>query len=116
MYVKNRVDPDQLIDVYTNRKSHHNSLIKQEWDFSELKRKYYYNPILRSISRHVPQKGKMLDIGCASGAFLNAARIAGWAVLGIELETASIEVARSHDLTVYQTTLQEQSFPDNHFD
>lgn len=116
VYVKNRVSPDQLIDIYTNRKSHHNSLIKQEWDFPELKRKYYYNPLLRSIGRQAPRKGRLLDIGCASEAFLNAARIAGWEVLGLELETASVEIARAHDLTVYPTTLQEQAFPDNHFD
>ena len=44
----------------------------------------------RRITEHVKQ-GRILDIGCGRGLFLNVMRLGGWSVIGTELneETAS---------------------------
>lgn len=39
---------------------------------------------IRRIERDVPDRGTLLDVGCAAGFFLKAARDVGWSVAGIE--------------------------------
>jgi len=39
---------------------------------------------IRIIEQYQPQKGKLLDIGCAAGFFLKVAKDAGWNVQGVE--------------------------------
>lgn len=62
------------------------------------------------IRRQVPQKGRMLDLGCGDGTLLWLARADGWEVHGVELfaeqtrlvrETLGIEVETS-DITAYE--------------
>jgi 2-polyprenyl-3-methyl-5-hydroxy-6-metoxy-1,4-benzoquinol methylase len=63
--------------------------------------------------------GHLLDVGCASGAFLWAAAEAGWAVTGIEPAKVFYEEAckkLSRRAEVFCTTLQKASFPAASFD
>lgn len=47
--------------------------------------------------------GRVLDVGCSNGAYLNALREQGWEVEGIELDSEAAEYARSsRGLTVHQ--------------
>ena len=39
----------------------------------------------RFLAKHVPARGRLLDIGCGNGRLLHLARRAGWAVSGLEL-------------------------------
>jgi SAM-dependent methyltransferase len=38
--------------------------------------------------------GSILDVGCSTGRFLEAARVRGWAALGVEMNAESAELAR----------------------
>jgi SAM-dependent methyltransferase len=60
---------------------------------------------LRLVRRIIaaPRGGRLLDIGCGDGAFLQAAQSAGWQVTGTEMHP---EAARSLGLDVY-SDLQE---------
>jgi len=61
--------------------------------------------------------GTILDIGCASGEFLAAARQCGWAVIGIDVSEYAVESARrKHNLDVRKTTLEEANFAEGAFD
>ena len=40
---------------------------------------------LQHIEAQLPQRGKILDVGCAAGYFLEAARQRGWQISGLEL-------------------------------
>ncbi len=63
--------------------------------------------ILDRLSRFV-NRGRLLDVGCAGGDFLCAAREAGFAVCGIELNPLSSEHARTqHRLPVVTRRLEE---------
>jgi len=49
---------------------------------------------LRWIQRHVQPPGKLLDVGCATGIFLEAAHNAGWQTTGIEPSIWAAEQAQ----------------------
>jgi len=61
--------------------------------------------------------GKLLDIGCAMGFFLDVARQKGWETYGIELSKYSANVAKNElGLNVLNCELIQANFPDNYFD
>lgn len=60
---------------------------------------------------------KLLDIGCAAGAFLRAAQILGLSVIGLEPNKWMSEYAqRTHGLDVRSGTLSDHVFSDAEFD
>jgi len=62
-------------------------------------------------------QGRLLDIGCGKGNFLNAARHDGWSVCGIEPTRRSAEYARKeHGIDVIETGLHESDIAANSFD
>lgn len=55
------------------------------------------------VERFQKRRGKLLDIGCASGSFLNHARNRGWEVIGVEPVRKAAEAGRKrYDLTIYE--------------
>jgi len=60
--------------------------------------------------------GKVLDIGCAYGVFLDIARNFGWQPYGIEISEKMADYARSQfNLPVIQGTIAETSYENNFF-
>jgi len=69
------------------------------------------------LETYAPGRGRLLDIGCATGNFLRVAQSRGWQVSGIEPNTQVAQIARdSYDLNVQQGTLDTVSLPPAHFD
>lgn len=63
------------------------------------------------------KRGRLLDIGCGSGAFLTRMRNLGWNVMGIELDKKAVKLAREYfGLNIYEGTLEEANFSENEFD
>jgi 2-polyprenyl-3-methyl-5-hydroxy-6-metoxy-1,4-benzoquinol methylase len=62
-------------------------------------------------------KGKILDIGCATGSLLEELKKCGWDCVGAELSEAQAAYARENrGLEVYSLPLEESEFPKNSFD
>lgn len=55
--------------------------------------------------------GRLLDVGCSYGAFLEMAAEEGWEPLGIELSSKGCEYARRRGLDVFHGTLEAARFP-----
>jgi 2-polyprenyl-3-methyl-5-hydroxy-6-metoxy-1,4-benzoquinol methylase len=70
---------------------------------------------LRQINSFI-KKGKLLDIGCAVGYFLEAAREEGWRSFGVEISSFASKHSRDSGFDVFTGTLEEARYPDQHFD
>src|SRR5215467_14113891 len=72
-----------------------------------------------SIVTRFVAKGRLLDVGCASGLFLQAARDAGWAVVGVEPSEALFAKAKAalgESTELHCTTLEHTKFATASFD
>lgn len=61
-------------------------------------------------------QGRLLDIGCWTGAFLERMRELGWTVAGIEPVPAAAALAREVTETLFVGDLMDAPFPDGSFD
>jgi SAM-dependent methyltransferase len=74
---------------------------------------------LHIVQNHVRRKGRLLDVGCASGLFLRHAMDAGWDVVGVEPAEELCRTAREllgPQAEVYGSTLQSIYLPPASFD
>ncbi len=61
--------------------------------------------------------GRILDVGCYIGAFLNVAMQNGWSCYGVEPSSVVSAYAKEkYGIEVFPGFLQDARFPDNHFD
>lgn len=75
---------------------------------------------LRLLSRHFPRKKsppkKILDVGCATGLFLQLARNDGWRVYGVEISPLAAAFAQKQfHLPIFVGTLEEAKLPSHSF-
>jgi 2-polyprenyl-3-methyl-5-hydroxy-6-metoxy-1,4-benzoquinol methylase len=70
---------------------------------------------LAALHRH-ERGGRLLDVGCHLGLFLEVARDVGWDVTGVEPSRWSVERARMRGLDVRHGTLDSVRFPEGSFD
>lgn len=70
------------------------------------------------IEEYSPKSmGRILDVGCSTGIFLNAMQIAGWKTQGIEINPAAVQLARQRfKLDVLQGQLDDFIMPPMSFD
>jgi len=82
---------------------------------------YLHPPLRRKLDRQVMflarrHSGRLLDIGCASGWFLQNMQWLGWKVEGVDIDPVGAEKARKRGIAVRLGTLEGQHYPDNIFD
>ncbi len=83
-------------------------------EFSKKKlRRHHF--ILKKLAPHKTD-GKILEVGCGNGAFLETARNEGWDPVGIEIAEEAAAAAKSRDLEIHTTLLDECQFEDKKFD
>ncbi len=63
------------------------------------------------------KKGRLIDVGCGMGYFMDLARSDGWEVSGVEISDYAIDHAKSKlKLDVIKGGLEEAHFPEEYFD
>ena len=70
---------------------------------------------LRKIEKY-KNGGRLLDIGCAAGFFLEVAEEKGWDVFGVELSEYASNYARERGLNIFTGDVTATKFPDEYFD
>jgi SAM-dependent methyltransferase len=63
-----------------------------------------------------PPVGRVLDVGCATGTFLEVARSRGFEGLGVELSPESLAWCRSRGLPVVPGPVEQAGLPQRRFD
>lgn len=72
---------------------------------------------LEQIERRIGHHGKILDVGCSFGFFLDAARQQGWSVEGVDISPYAASYVRSHfNLSVQNAAVTETEYPSQSFD
>jgi 2-polyprenyl-3-methyl-5-hydroxy-6-metoxy-1,4-benzoquinol methylase len=62
------------------------------------------------------ETGRLLDIGCGNGAYLQSMAKLGWQVEGVEPDDAAAALARRAGLTVHNLPLEAVSLEPDHYD
>jgi 2-polyprenyl-3-methyl-5-hydroxy-6-metoxy-1,4-benzoquinol methylase len=65
---------------------------------------------------HARPGGRLLEVGCGSGATLQRMERMGWGVTGLDFDGGAVANARSRGLDVRHGQLSAQNFPDGCFD
>jgi len=96
-------------------------ILRPEIDESKLiqekNRRKEFKKYLKKINQFSHKKGRILDIGCNIGIFLDEARKDGWEVYGVEPAYGAYKYATEIlKLNVLNCTLEEATFKDNFFD
>jgi len=74
--------------------------------------------LVRNFMIVVPKgiKGRLLDIGCGSGEFLNQMKNFGWEAFGVEINRESADMGNKRGLNILCGELGGADFPENYFD
>lgn len=109
--------PDEIEKIY-NKNYYDSWGIDSAENSTERMKQATFHDKLALIEARMPAKGRILDIGCATGFFLDAARQRGWECHGVELSPYSSEIARDkigRD-RIFTGQLAEARFADDFFD
>lgn len=71
---------------------------------------------LASLERFRRPPGRLLDVGCSVGLFLELARDSGWEAEGVEASKWSAAQARDRGLSVHNQVFEEVRLPEASFD
>jgi len=75
-----------------------------------------YRATRRRLIQRCPSGGRLLDVGCAYGCFLDIMRGAGWQVAGIEICEPAVAACHRKGLEVQTATLATADLPLVHYD
>ena len=71
---------------------------------------------IKYMEKALGRKGRLLDVGCATGYFMTIAKNLGWEVEGIEISKYATSVGSLKGLTIYNGVLEDVSLPEHSFD
>jgi len=72
---------------------------------------------LDEIERRILIRGRLLDVGCGIGTFLNLAGKRGWEIYGVDLSESAIAFAKSqYGIEVFCGELFEAKLPTHYYD
>ena len=112
VYVDPRPTSEFLIQLYN---SYHQRGDKDEHTWETLMAPNF-SEVSALLDDMFPRKGRLLDIGCGYGHFIDIMQSKGWAASGVEPSERTSAYALSKGLDVNRTVIEETSFPDNSFD
>lgn len=116
VYVNPRLSPERTLKFYNSRRF--------EYQFKNLfietakyRQERLYSERLDYIESYM-KPGKLLDVGCAAGHFVESAIGRNWDAYGVEVSTYATEFAQNtlKLKKIFNTTLIDAKFPNDYFD
>jgi len=115
-------DMVKMRELYSSPKYYNTDNISQ-YGYSEYVRNkhLYVNLFNRRLDELLlytdGKRGRLLDVGCATGILLELARLRGWDVFGVDISEYATNIAREYYcLDVFTGELAAAAYPDGHFD
>lgn len=71
---------------------------------------------LERVEQELGRKGKLLDVGCATGYFMDIARKRGWEVEGVEISEYATGIGNLKGLTIHAGILESINLEEKSFD
>lgn len=87
---------------------------RRDYDLAALTR-IQYDAVIHSLEQY-RSAGKMLDLGCGSGHFLEVAMARGWEAHGTETSAEAVALCEAKGITMSSASLIPEHYPDNSFD
>lgn len=75
----------------------------------------YFSGKVKKISKYI-QKGKLLDIGCGPGVFLEEMKKAAFTVLGVDMSAVVVDYCKSKSLQVMRKSIYDSYFKNRKYD
>jgi 2-polyprenyl-3-methyl-5-hydroxy-6-metoxy-1,4-benzoquinol methylase len=119
MYVNPRPTTEEMARFYPPDYRPHRARETRRFSFERLDERFGSDRRCRAVLARLPTKrGRVLDVGCSTGSFLEAMRRRGnWETYGVEINVEVAEYARSAvGLNVFPGSLQQAEYPDGFFD
>jgi 2-polyprenyl-3-methyl-5-hydroxy-6-metoxy-1,4-benzoquinol methylase len=119
VYQNPRPTLEELFDVYYSEEydQYTRSVRKDEVFVRRWDRLYGLRKRCRAVMKHCSTGGRILDIGCSTGNFLDTLRQCGWEVHGVEPSPVAATYAREQlGLSVFNGTLEDAQFDTGTFD
>jgi len=118
IYLNPRPEPDEMARYYPSDYIAYYRAIEDEPSFSRrLDRRYGLHKRCREVIRRASEPGHLLDVGCATGVFLDGMCQRGWTVTGVEVNAKAAQYARERlGLEVFVGELEDAGYPDASFD
>lgn len=108
IYLSPRLDSRSLSNVYRLWYGYAYRAIFADASLIARREREFARHHLPAVSRWAGQPGRLLDVGCGSGLFLNLARQAGWKGTGIEFDAVTADWGRrAYGLDVRCGTLHD---------
>ena len=119
MYLNPRPTIEEIARYYPGDYQPYTTINEDDSVIVRLDHRYGASKRYRAVvARADVKEGRVLDIGCSTGEFLDAMRRRGhWEPYGVELNDEVANYARTHlGLNVFPGTLTEAHYPDAFFD
>ena len=87
-----------------------------DYDVDKQAMKPTFAKYIEMLEKFLGRRGFLLDIGAATGFFINMAKQRGWQVAGVEISEFAAAKGREKGLDVRAGTLATTGFSDNSFD
>lgn len=114
VYLNPRPAREEILGYYN--RDYYGEGEKKFGTWIEASRLYFAGKRARRIGRFLPRKGRILDVGCGQGTFLQLLRREGWEVQGTELAEEPARRARQAGIPVSLGEIQEGQFGEGTLD
>jgi 2-polyprenyl-3-methyl-5-hydroxy-6-metoxy-1,4-benzoquinol methylase len=106
VFANRRPTPDELV-------AHYEGYSRAECDSTITRARY--EELLDEFAAF-RRSGRILDMGCGVGSFLEVAAERGWEVFGTETTETALEICAAKGIAVKRAPLDPGAWPDGHFD